>query len=1083
MQCPENSHYEACATACAASCGDRDAPAKCKQPCVEGCQCNPGFVLSGDKCVPLKECGCTYEGRYYPPADTFWGDKACTKKCSCNSQTGQVTCTTTKCTASQVCDLRNGVRDCYPLSYGQCQGSGDPHYRTFDGKTFDFQGTCTYYLSKLVNTADASLVPYEVLVKNENRGMNKAVSFTKTVEIKIYGYTIILSKDSYGKVMVNGLFVNLPFEKEEGRLSVFRSGYFGTVKTDFGMTVIFNWDSHVSITLPSTYSNMVGGLCGNWNGNQNDDMTMPDKTITTNPTAFGTSWKARNDSGCTEECQGKKCPKCDDAERKKDIFTKGCSLITDKNGPFKGCHARVNPTQFYEDCVYDMCMYGGHITALCNSLSAYTAACQTALTVVEKWRSDTFCPAACKANSHYDVCAAGCPPTCNGLAEPTACQGAPCVEGCVCDNGFVLSNGECVAMEQCGCTYEGQYYHLGQIFYPKDQCNHRCICGDQGRVKCNESFSCGPNERCEIRGGVRACHPEGKGSCSVSGSGTYQSYDGNQINVPGNCVYRMVEIIQTGDQKQIPFSVSVQQLSSLGAAVITRKIDIIVAAYKITLIPGLLWEIRVDQVKAVLPLTLEDGLVKVYQSGFFIILETSFGLKVTYDTVAMAIVEIPSTYKKAVRGLCGDYNDKKEDDFFLPNAMTCPTNSHYELCADTCSSTCASLTVSHTCPVCLEGCQCDEGYVFDGGECKPVDNCGCLVDGRYYKSGETSVLGDCVEVCTCKAGQFSCEPMQCKEDQVCRNKDGVPSCVYVPRLSTPPPDPCAAVKCREREQCQKGVCVPTESATCWAVGDPHYKTFDGKRFDFQGTCTYTMSTTTNTELVPFIILAKNNHRGSNKVAYVRTVSVNVYNQTVVASKQRGMVEVNGEITHLPLTLAGGKLQVVQRGWNVFITTDFGLEVKYDWNMMLYITVPSTYFRSLGGLCGNYNGDQKDEFTNPKGTVLSTVLDFAKSWKVSDNDLFCHDDCEGKCPNCPAELQEKYSEEKHCGLMSKANGPFATCHKVVNPDIYVDNCVYDVCINKGIRTFLCDNIRSYVDACMAAGVKIDANWRMLSDCRK
>uniref|UniRef100_A0A3B4EHN3 VWFD domain-containing protein n=1 Tax=Pygocentrus nattereri TaxID=42514 RepID=A0A3B4EHN3_PYGNA len=1190
MQCPGNSHYEACGTACAASCGDRDAPAKCKQPCVEGCQCNTGFVLSGDKCVPLKECGCTYEGRYYPPANTFWGDKACTKKCSCNSQTGQVTCMTTKCKASQVCDLRNSVRDCYPLSYGHCQGSGDPHYRTFDGKTFDFQGTCTYYLSKLVTTTDASLVPYEVLVKNENRGMNKAVSFTKTVEIKIYGYTIILSKDNYGKVMVNGLFVNLPFEKEEGRLSVFRSGYFGTVKTDFGMTVIFNWDSHVSITLPSTYSNMVGGLCGNWNGDQNDDMAMPDRTITTNPTAFGISWKARNDYGCTEECQGKKCPKCDAAERKKDIFTKGCSLITDKNGPFKGCHAKVNPTQFYEDCVYDMCMYGGHTTALCNSLSAYTAACQTALTIVEKWRSDTFCPAACKANSHYDVCAAGCPQTCSGLAEPIACQGAPCVEGCVCDNGFVLSNGECVAMEQCGCTYEDQYYHLGQIFYPKDQCNHRCICGDQGRVKCNESFSCGPNERCEIRGGVRACQPEGKGSCIVSGSGTYHSYDGNQINVPGNCVYRMVEIIQIGDQKQIPFSVSVQQLSSLGEAMITRKIDIVVATYKITLIPGLLWEIRVDQIKAVLPLILEGSLVKVYKSGFFIILETSFGLKVTYDTMAMAIIEIPSTYKKAVQGLCGNYNDKKEDDFLLPNGkqalsaeefvqgwmlvqeevicqtgcgsrcpqpdkesqtkaenackilildkgpfanchskvspttfydacvkdatshpedktlvchhiqiyvahcqqatvsiniwrnatfcpMTCPTSSHYELCADTCSSTCASLTVSHTCPVCLEGCQCDEGYVFDGGECKPVSDCGCLVDGRYYKSGEMSVLGDCKEVCSCKAGQFSCEPMQCKEDQVCRNKDGIPSCVYGRY------NPCAVIKCREREQCRKGVCVPIESATCWAVGDPHYRTFDGKLFDFQGTCTYTMATTTKIEhgLVPFTILAKNNHRGSNQVAYVRTVSVSVYNQTVVASQQRGVVEVNGEITYLPITLAEGKLQVVQRGWNVHIITNFGLEVKYDWNMMFYITVPSTYFRSLGGLCGNYNGDQRDEFSNPKGTVLTTALDFAKSWKVSDKDVFCHDDCVGKCLLCPAELQVKYMEEKHCGLMTKANGPFATCHKIVSPNIYVSNCVYDVCINKGIRTFLCDNIRSYVDACMAAGVKIDANWRVLSDC--
>lgn len=100
------------------------------------------------------------------------------------------------------------MRDCYPLSYGYCQGSGDPHYLTFDGKVFDFQGTCTYYFSKLVDKSDASLVPFEVLVKNENRGMNKAVSYTKTVEIKVYEYTIIMSKDNYGQVMVGHFPLN-----------------------------------------------------------------------------------------------------------------------------------------------------------------------------------------------------------------------------------------------------------------------------------------------------------------------------------------------------------------------------------------------------------------------------------------------------------------------------------------------------------------------------------------------------------------------------------------------------------------------------------------------------------------------------------------------------------------------------------------------------------------------------------------------------------------------------------------------------------------------------------------------------------
>lgn len=65
-------------------------------------------------------------------------------------------------------------------------------------------------------------------------------------------------------------------------------------------------------------------------------------------------------------------------------------------------------------------------------------------------------------------------------------------------------------------------------------------------------------------------------------------------------------------------------------------------------------------------------------------------------------------------------------------AASCPANSHYEVCADTCGGACASFIYPFTCSEsCFEGCQCDASFVFDGMQCVPLDNCGCVHNGRY----------------------------------------------------------------------------------------------------------------------------------------------------------------------------------------------------------------------------------------------------------------------------------------------------------------------------------------------------------------
>ena len=76
---------------------------------------------------------------------------------------------------------------------------------------------------------------------------------------------------------------------------------------------------------------------------------------------------------------------------------------------------------------------------------------------------------------------------------------------------------------------------------------------------------------------------------------------------------------------------------------------------------------QLRDVKASLPLSLDEGKVRVQQNGINIVVETDFGLTVTYDSIAGVVIELPSTYHSAPRGLCGNYNDKSLDDFVRIN--------------------------------------------------------------------------------------------------------------------------------------------------------------------------------------------------------------------------------------------------------------------------------------------------------------------------------------------------------------------------------------------------------------------------------
>ena len=149
LQCPAHSHYKLCGDSCPVSCPSLSAPEGCKSTCREGCVCDAGFVLSGDTCVPVGQCGCLHEGRYYPLGEDFYPGSECGRRCECGPG-GQVSCQEgAACGPYEECRLQDGVQACRPTGCGRCLASGGVHYITLDGRAYDLHGSCSYILAQV----------------------------------------------------------------------------------------------------------------------------------------------------------------------------------------------------------------------------------------------------------------------------------------------------------------------------------------------------------------------------------------------------------------------------------------------------------------------------------------------------------------------------------------------------------------------------------------------------------------------------------------------------------------------------------------------------------------------------------------------------------------------------------------------------------------------------------------------------------------------------------------------------------------------------------------------------------------------
>ncbi|KAF6276032.1 kielin cysteine rich BMP regulator [Rhinolophus ferrumequinum] len=331
------------------------------------------------------------------------------------------------------------------------------------------------------------------------------------------------------------------------------------------------------------------------------------------------------------------------------------------------------------------------------------------------------------------------------------------------------------------------------------------------------------------------------------------------------------------------------------------------------------------------------------------------------------------------------------------------------------------------------------------GSCCPVCQApaqSCAHQGREVASGELWAVDACTN-CSCVAGTVRCQSQRCPSLSCGRDE--------APALN---PGSC----------CPR--CLP-RPASCMAFGDPHYRTFDGRLLHFQGSCSYVL--TKDCRGGDFSVHVTNDDRGRSGVAWTQEVAV-LLGDVDVRLLQGRVVTVDGRPVDLPF-LQERLLYVELRGHTVILHTQPGLQVLWDGQSQVEVSVPGSYRGQICGLCGNFNGFAQDDLQGPAGLLLPTEAAFGNSWQVLEGPGPGRPCSKGRevDPCRTAGYRARREANARCGVLKSS--PFSRCHAVVPPEPFFAACVYDLCAcgpGSSADTCLCDALEAYASHCRQAG---------------
>lgn len=258
-------------------------------------------------------------------------------------------------------------------------------------------------------------------------------------------------------------------------------------------------------------------------------------------------------------------------------------------------------------------------------------------------------------------------------------------------------------IQQCGCVDRNGNKHQFNDVWHNNHCSERCKCKRDdgvGKIDCDDDEKCEGDSVClQSQEGHYYCQRTDFEDCHINGDPEYTTFDNLKYHFSGEHSYVLVQtynlpnylqdiyieginshIEDDGDDGSSEESHSRQARDDDDdddsdseeeeeAHPRLRELKIRVYNYTLELKPGR--KLVVNGKRTDLPFSPSPGLNIRKRSHIH--LETDFGLSVEFDGRDRADITLPHLYRRMVRGLCGNYDKRRQNDRMKPDGTMAVT--------------------------------------------------------------------------------------------------------------------------------------------------------------------------------------------------------------------------------------------------------------------------------------------------------------------------------------------------------------------------------------------------------------------------